>query len=67
MQKALSPWKSYGNRDILFATIEWLPQNAMWLYVHVQSVIEHDHIEIKGRPSAPACSKAILNHLKIWS
>lgn len=67
MQKALSPWKSYGNRDILFAAIEWLLQNAVRLYVHVQSVIEHDHIEIKGRPSAPAHSKAELNHLKIQS
>lgn len=38
MQKALSPWKSYGNRGILFAAIEQLPLNMMWLYVHVQCV-----------------------------
>lgn len=49
MQKSLSPGKSYRNRDILFATIECLPRNVTQLHVHVQSIGERDHIEIKGR------------------
>lgn len=35
MQEALSLWKSYGDREILFAAIEWLPQNGMYLFVGV--------------------------------
>lgn len=49
MQKSLSPGNSYRNRDILFATIEWLPRNVTRLHARVQSVREHDHIKIKGR------------------
>lgn len=31
-----------------------------------KALLELDHVEIKGRSSAPLCSKAKLNHLKIW-